>query len=131
MNAAEALDASGLDITDLDEFIRPVRPEQVTLRVAPSVMRGVWGRGIQAMTLGNTVYVHPAVLAGPPRALGLLVIHELVHVRQWRKRGVFSFLGKYGADYLRGRLQKLGHRGAYRQIENEVEARDVVSRFDN
>jgi hypothetical protein len=131
MNAAKALDASGLDITKLADFIRPVRPEQVTLRAASSVMRGVWGRGIQAMTLGNTVYVHPAVLAGPARALGLLVIHELVHVRQWRKRGVFSFLGTYGSDYLKGRRQKLGHRGAYRQIEFETEARDVASRFDD
>jgi len=131
MNAAEALDASGLNITNLAEFIRPVRPEQVTLRPASSVMRGVWGKGIQAMTLGNTVYVHPAALAGSARALGLLVIHELVHVRQWRKGGVFGFLGSYGTDYLRGRREKLGHRGAYRQIEYEVEARDVASRFDD
>jgi hypothetical protein len=131
MNAAEALNASGLDLTELGEFIRPVRPEQVTIRTASSVMRGLWGQGVQAMTLANTVYVDPKMLNGPARALGLLVIHELVHVRQWRKRGVFSFLGTYGSDYLRGRRQKLGHRGAYRQIEFETEARAVASRFDN
>ncbi len=130
MNAAQALDASGLDITELGHFIHPVRPEQVTLRTASSVMRGIWGQSVKAMTLGNTVYIHPAVLAGPARALGLLIIHELVHVRQWRKRGVFGFLGAYGSDYLKGRRQKLGHRGAYRQIEYEIEARAVASRFD-
>jgi hypothetical protein len=82
------------------------------------------------MTLGNTVYVHPSVLAGPARALGLLVIHELVHVRQWRKRGILGFLGSYGSEYLKGRRQKLGHRGAYRQIEYEIEARAISARFD-
>jgi len=131
MNAAEALEVSGLDITKLADFIRPVRPDQVTIRTAPSVMRSIWGKGIEAMTLGNTVYVDPKVLNGPARALGLLVIHELVHVRQWRKRGVFSFLGTYGSDYLGGRRRKLGHRGAYRQIEYETEARAVASKFDN
>jgi len=131
MKAAEALGLSGLDTSELDGLIRPVRPEHVTLRPASSVMRSVWGRGIQAMTLGNSVYIDPKVLNGPARALGLLVIHELVHVRQWRKRGVFGFLGAYGTDYLKGRRQKLGHRGAYRQIEYEMEARAIAARFDD
>lgn len=130
MNAAEALISSGLDTTGLGDLIRPVRPEQVTLRPASSVMRKMWGKGIQAMTLGNTVYLHPGALAGPKRSLGLLVIHELVHVRQWRKRGVFGFLGSYLNDYAKGRSQRLGHRGAYRQIEFEMEARAIASTFD-
>jgi hypothetical protein len=129
MNAATALADSGLDITGLPPLIQPVRPEQVTLRPAPYLMRRVWGRGIQAMTLGNTVYIEPGVLAGPRRQLGLLVIHELVHVRQWRKGGVVPFLGDYLSDYLKGRRQSLGHRGAYRDIAMEVEAREIASRF--
>ena len=129
MNAADALIASGLDTTQLGELIHPVRPEHVTLRPASSVMRAMWGQGIHAMTLGNTVHVHPGVLVGPPRSLGLLVIHELVHVRQWRKRGVVPFLGRYLSDYLKGRRQNLGHRGAYRDIAMEVEAREIASRF--
>jgi hypothetical protein len=129
MNAASALDASGLDISELPPLIQPVKPEQVTLRPAPALMRRTWGKGIQAMTLGNTVYVDPGVLAGPREKLGLLVIHELVHVRQWRKRGVIPFLGSYLGDYLKGRRQKLGHRGAYRDIGLEIEARAIAARF--
>lgn len=129
MNAAIALAASGLDTSALLPLIQPVLPEQVTLRPAPSLMRQTWGKGIRAMTLGNTVYIDPTVLSGPKRPLGLLVIHELVHVRQWRKRGVIPFLGSYLSDYLKGRRQKLGHRGAYRQIGLEMEARAIASRF--
>ncbi|HLF43735.1 MAG TPA: DUF4157 domain-containing protein [Acidimicrobiia bacterium] len=129
MNAAAALAASGLDTSELPPLIQPVKPEQVTLRPAPALMRKTWGKGIQAMTLGNTVYIDPAALGGPSRKLGLLVIHELVHVRQWRKRGVVPFLGSYLGDYFRGRRRKLGHRGAYRDIAVEVEAREIASRF--
>ncbi len=130
MNADEALAASGIDVSELPPLIQPVLPRQVTVRPASSLMRSMWGKGVQAMTLGNTVYVDPKVLGGPGRSLGLLVIHELVHVRQWRKRGVIGFLGTYGRDYVKGRRQKLGHRGAYRQIEYEMEARAVAARFD-
>lgn len=129
MNAAAALAASGLDTSELPPLIQPVLPEQVTLRTAPYLMRKMWGKGIQAMTLGNTVYVNRSVLEGPSRGLGLLVIHELVHVRQWRKRGVFPFLGSYGKDYLKGRRKRLGHLGSYRDIGLEVEAREIASRF--
>jgi hypothetical protein len=129
MNAAAALAASGIDVTELPPLIHPVRTEQVVLHPAPYLMRRVWGKGIQAMTLGNSVYVNPVVLAGPSRKLGLLVIHELVHVRQWRKGGVAPFLGSYLKDYFKGRRQKLGHRGAYRDIAMEVEAREIASRF--
>lgn len=129
MNAAAALAASGVDISALPPLIQPVRPEQVTLRTAPYLMRKLWSKGIQAMTLGNTVYIDPRVLSGPSRPLGLLVIHELVHVRQWRKRGVFPFLGSYCSDYLKGRRNHLGHRGSYREIGVEVEAREIASRF--
>jgi hypothetical protein len=129
VNAAAALAASGIDTSELPPLIHPVKPEQVTLRHASSLLRGTWGKGIKAMTLGNTVYIHPGVLSGPPKPLGLLVIHELVHVRQWRKRGVLPFLGSYLSDYVKGRRQKLGHRGAYRDIAFEVEAREIASRF--
>jgi len=129
MNAAAALAASGIDITELAPLIHPVRPEQVTLHAAPYLMRSVWAKGITAMTLGNSVYVDPAVLAGPSRKLGLLVIHELVHVRQWRKGGVAPFLGSYLKDYFKGRSRRLGHREAYRDIALEVEAREIASRF--
>ena len=129
MNAATALAAAGLDLPELRVLIQPVQPERVTLRTAPKSMQKVWGKGIQAMTLGNTVYVAPDVLSGPRRSLGLLVIHELVHVRQWRELGVFGFTRRYLTDYAKGRGQKRGHRAAYLDIGLEMEARAIAARF--
>ncbi len=128
MNAAEVLERSGLQVAELLEAIRPVRPESVTVKTAPAAMRRVWGKGIQAMTLGYNVFVDPRVIAGPARKFGLLMAHELVHVRQWREQGLFGFAGKYLGGYLHGRRKRLGHRGAYLQIEQELEARAIASR---
>jgi hypothetical protein len=74
------------------------------------------------MTLPWAIYVHPRLLAGDRRALGELVVHELVHVRQWRELGVRRFLIRYLTDYWRGRRAGLGHRRAYLAISLEEEA---------
>ena len=95
---------------------------QVEVRSAPRLMMRLWGRGISAMTLPNTIYVDPKVLTrsqGP----GPLLVHELIHARQWRKLGVARFLWRYLAAYLSGRMRGLGHRAAYLAIPLEVEAR--------
>jgi Domain of unknown function (DUF4157) len=128
MNASEVLGRSGLQVGELLEAIRPVRPESVSVKTAPALMRRLWGQGIQAMTLGYNVYVDPRVIAGPARRFGLLMAHELVHVRQWREQGLFGFSGRYLTGYLHGRRERLGHRGAYLQIEQELEARAIASR---
>jgi hypothetical protein len=51
--------------------------------------------------------------------------HEVAHVLQYRRYGFFGMLARYLADYLRGRLARLGHDGAYRAIGFEREAREV------
>ncbi len=56
-----------------------------------------------------------------------LVRHEQVHVRQWRRHGPVGFPARYLAGYLRGRLRRLGHEGAYLRIPFEIEA-DWVAR---
>jgi hypothetical protein len=48
--------------------------------------------------------------------------HELVHVRQWRRFGVFGFLRRYLGAYVLWRLRRKGHRGAYLRIPFEIEA---------
>jgi len=66
-----------------------------------------------AVTLGGTILVHPdaGIDAG-------LLVHELVHVRQWRGDRLFAV--KYAAEWVR--------RG-YWQNRYEVEAYDVERRF--
>jgi hypothetical protein len=60
----------------------------------------------------------------------VLLVHELVHVRQWADFGVFGFLRRYLADYLRGRFKGLGHREAYLAIGFEQEARRLAALFE-
>ena len=59
MNAAEVLERSGLDTHRAPGGDPPGSPRVGDRKTAPAVMRRAWGKGIQAMTLGNTVYVDP------------------------------------------------------------------------
>ncbi|MEE8375140.1 MAG: hypothetical protein V3S26_02320 [Acidimicrobiia bacterium] len=129
MNAGRVLAESGLDIDELRILIHPIRPEQVWLSPASPVMMRIWGRGIQAMTLRRRIFVDPRALSGDTEKLGLLIIHELIHVRQWSDLGVPGFLKSYLGDYLRGRRAGLTHRDSYMAIPLEVEARHLQSRF--
>ena len=73
-------------------------------------------------TLGPAT-VDPAVLTAAKYRPGLLLVHELVHVRQWGELGVIRFLWRYLSGYLGGRWKGLGHHAAYLAIPLEVEAR--------
>ncbi len=53
-----------------------------------------------------------------------LLAHELVHVEQYRRLGLFRFLARYVREYLSGRRQGLSHLEAYRAISLEKEARE-------
>jgi len=82
-----------------------------------------------AWTLGSLIIVRRKS-AGDQR----LLAHERVHVRQWQALGVFGFLRRYLAAYVRWRALGYTHFGAYRRIPLEIEAywetRDVP-RGDN
>ena len=79
--------------------------------------------GVVAMTLGRWILVR----RGSDHDVGLLA-HELVHVQQWREQGAIPFLGRYLADYLRGRLRGESHWTAYAAISFEAEARARAGR---
>ena len=87
------------------------------------------GRGIQAVTYGRFIFIDADVLSGPSRRLGLLVIHELTHYRQWVDGGIFGFTVPYIREYIKGRFDGLSHRDAYLAISFEVEARAMADRF--
>ncbi len=103
-----------LGLTDLDRI--PVRP-------APRWLVRAWGSRATAMTLPWAIYVNPRFLGGDRQQLGGLVVHELVHRRQWGELGAVRFLGRYLADYWRGRRAGLSHHEAYLAISLEEEAR--------
>jgi len=117
------LRAGGVDSLRVRLLIHPIDPESVRVRSAPVVVRRLWGRDISAMTLGKTIFLDPALMMAAQHRPGLLLVHELVHVRQWGELGVIRFLWRYLTAYLEGRWKGLGHRAAYLAIPLEVEAR--------
>lgn len=129
MNVGRVLTESGLDTDELRVLIYPIQPEQVWLRPASPLLMRIWGPGIQAMTVRSWVFVDPRVLNGDKAKLGLMIIHELVHVRQWSDLGALGFLRRYLGDYLRGRRNGLTHRDSYIAIDLEAEAREIQARF--
>jgi hypothetical protein len=73
--------------------------------------------GSDAITLPGLIIVRR-----PAAADSLLLAHEQVHLRQWRRLGPFGFLRRYVGAYLRWRLRGYGHWAAYRRIPLEIEA---------
>ena len=129
MNASLALEAADLLTSEVRVLFHPIHLERVTLRAAPPLLMKVWGKGIQAITLGNHIFIDPAILSGHPRPLGLLVIHELTHLRQWTDGGYLGFYLPYLSEYLEGRRAGRSHRDAYMEISFETEAREMSARF--
>jgi hypothetical protein len=118
----------GIDPDALAAVAPRVAPETVTVRVASPWFRAVWARGISAVTMPWGIYVTPTVmqrhLAGSePHRTGRLMVHELMHVEQWRRLGGVRHLIQYIGDYLGGRLRGLTHWEAYRAVRLEREAR--------
>jgi len=97
----------------------------VAVREAPRWMLAAWGSGVAAMTLAGTIYVSnntlEQILSGTARTL---LVHETVHVDQWRRFGRVRFLACYFSDYLKGRAVGLPHHAAYRAIRFERQAVD-------
>jgi hypothetical protein len=109
--------------------IQPITPETVTVVTAPRLMRRLWAAKTGAMTIGNRIFVDPEILERGGPALTTLLMHEMVHARQWQERGPLAFLTSYLRQYLVARITGASHREAYLAIEAEEEARDIAARF--
>ena len=77
--------------------------------------------GADGITLPGLVIVREG------HASPYLLRHEQVHARQWRRYGVVGFAGRYAASYVKWRVRRKGHNGAYLRIPMEIEA-DWVAR---
>jgi hypothetical protein len=78
------------------------------------------------MALPWGIYLAPRVLERPLADLGLLIVHELAHIEQWRRLGPIGWARSYLGDYLGSRRSGLRHHDAYRAVGLEVEARDTA-----
>ena len=131
MNVGRLLAQTGYDTPAMRAVIDPVDPGELRLRPASRLMMKMWGAGISGMTIGNWIFIDPVFLNGDKDELSRLVVHELIHVHQFRQLGFFGFLRIYLSDYLIGRWQRLSHRDAYLAIRLEREARETQSRLIN
>jgi hypothetical protein len=80
-------------------------------------------KGSDGITLGRLVIVREGC-----QHSRLLLRHEQVHVRQWRRHGVIGFGLRYLGSYAIWRIRLKGHRGAYLRIPLEIEAEWIARR---
>ena len=81
------------------------------------------------MTFGDRIFItsdrYEQVISGDDP---VLLLHELVHVGQWRREGTVGFAVRYVSDYLRNRMIGLDHKIAYRAIGFEAAAFEASER---
>lgn len=128
MNAARILERAGHDLGRVRDELASVDPASVNVWPASAWFRGLWRSGVSAITLGRHVFADPGLLRDDPR-LARVVLHELVHVRQFTEHGVVPFLWRYVIGYLSGRRAGMSPREAYLAIPAEREAREVIARL--
>ena len=129
--ASDGLAKSGVDPVWLAEMLPRVDPTSLEIREARRWFRAMWARGIVAVAMPWAIYFTPQMVdryenGSELPQLAQLLVHELTHIEQLRRLGVLRHVGQYTADYVRGRLQRVGHWDAYRAIRLEVEARAVA-----
>lgn len=110
----------------LESIMFPIDPAKVRCRTAPRPLEWLWGTGVDAMTLGQTILIGRRLEAGDGVTAALLA-HELIHARQWHDHGWLGFIRIYLGDYLRSRRSGLSHREAYQAISLEREARHLAA----
>jgi GNAT superfamily N-acetyltransferase len=118
-SASQILGAAGID--ELPSGV--AASLRCPVRAASPWFTRLWHPDVAAVTLPWAVFVRPSVLDGDPEQVAALVLHELVHVDQWRRHGIARFLVTYLAEYARGRAHGLTHAQAYLAIGFETEAR--------
>lgn len=88
----------------------------------PFWLRPFLQRSVVGITLGRTVYLSNRLLERQDDELQRIVRHELAHVRQVQQLGLFRFLYRYVAEYVRHRRSGLSSAAAYEAISFEREA---------
>jgi hypothetical protein len=100
----------------------PLEFRDVTFTQMPCPMHTVLRDRAAAITLGDHIFIRPEMFDDVVSGLyPELVVHELVHVAQWRRDGRW-FLSRYLSQYVRFRFLGVSHDAAYRSISYEVDA---------
>jgi hypothetical protein len=118
---------TGYDTDTLRGHIAPVDPADINIYPAARLLRAFWRPRIKGVTHWKWILVEPEFMRGDRDRLARLVIHELVHVRQYVTAGYVPFMTGYIVDYWKGRFSGKDARRAYLDISAEVEAREVTA----
>jgi hypothetical protein len=129
VNAGRILREAGYDSEELRDILHPVDPDDINVWPASRWLRRLWRPGIKAVTQGRLIMVDPNILKGDRDGLARLVIHELVHVRQFAEQGYLRFMASYIGGYWRARLSGAEHRDSYLGLGAEQEARSVTQQM--
>ncbi len=129
--AKEGLAVTGVDEQWLARVLPRIDPARIVVREAPGWFMRFWAKGIVAVALPWGIYLAPAMMdryesGAEPLRLGQLLVHELTHIEQVKRKGVVVHGVTYVWDYLKGRLARKGHWESYRSVRHEVEARGVA-----
>lgn len=128
MNAGRLLRETGYDTDALRVRIAPVDPNDINVWPAAPLFRRLWRDGIRAVTQGKMIFVDPELMRGDRDELARLVVHELIHVRQYLAAGYLGFTVNYLTEYWKGRIGGKSPARAYRDIPYELEARRLAKR---
>lgn len=94
---------------------------RVSIRIGyPWWLRAFLARDVVAITLGRRIYVREMF---EQESLERLLRHELAHVRQVERLGLFVFLWRYVAEFARHWVRLRSTPAAYAAISFEIEAR--------
>ena len=126
--AIEALEAADIDLAAVQAVTPDVDLEQLLIREASSLFEKVFLRSNAAIAFPHVVYMHSRWYRRPRAEMARLVLHEAIHVSQWRQTGNLRFAATYVFDYLRGRVRRRGHARSYREIRYETQAREATDR---
>lgn len=77
-------------------------------------------RNVVAITLGHRIYVRKRLAS---ETFERLLLHELAHVRQVDRLGLFVFLWRYLSEFARNWVRLRSVAAAYAAISFEIEAR--------
>lgn len=88
----------------------------------PRWLRPWLARDIAAITLGRTIYVSAREAERTLDRFEPLIRHELVHVQQVNRHGLFLFLARYAGEFLAHFWRVRSVRRAYAMISFEIEA---------
>lgn len=98
-----------------------IADSRVKVRVGyPWWLRLFLMRGVVAITLGKRIYVRQQMAES---AFERLMNHELAHVRQVDRLGLWTFLWRYLTEFFRHWRRLRSVAAAYSTISFEVEAR--------